>query len=76
MSVGTKLFTIVLLGIPGPIMLSPTVTPPLIFLISMSVPAAIGPAWVPSTEHIPADFSIVAIGIVSITLTAKPSDSL
>ena len=44
MLVGTKLFTIVLLGIPGPIMLSPTVTPPLIFLISMSAPATIGPA--------------------------------
>ena len=74
--VGTKLFIIVLSGIPGPIMLSPTVTPPLIFLISMSLPAAIIPAWVPSTVHIPADFSIVDTGIVSTTFTAKASDSL
>ena len=44
MSVGTKLFTIVLSSIPGPIMLSPTVTPPLMSLMSMSLPAAIGPA--------------------------------
>ena len=42
--VGTKLSTTVPSAIPGPVIVDPTKIPPLIFLMLILPPAAIGPA--------------------------------
>ena len=74
-SVGEKLTTVVLAGIPTPSIVEPISIPPNTPSIAILVLAAPG-VWLPSTKAIEDWFVILSIFIVSITLTATASDSL
>ena len=75
-SVGVKSVIVVEAGMPSPEIISPCFIPPRIPSMFIAVPAVIVPDWFPFIKAIAAEDAMSLIGILSITLTARESDSL